>query len=216
MKVTILLGAPGSGKGTIAERIRDICGLVHLSTGDALRAAVKAGTDVGRLAESYMTKGELVPDDVIVRIVEGRFDAGAGTEHYLFDGFPRTENQAELMEKGLEQRGGKMAHVVLLDAPRQILMDRLTGRRVCRQCGASFHIRNIPPKQDGVCDACGGELYQRKDDQEQTIANRLEVYKKQTEGLIARYEAKGILFKIDSSRNAAEVSEEIASRIGKA
>lgn len=210
MKVTVLLGAPGSGKGTIAEKIRDACGLVHLSTGDALRAAVKAGTEVGKQAEAFMTKGELVPDDVIVKIVEDRFDAGDGNEHYLFDGFPRTENQAELMEKGLEARNGSMACVILLHAPRDVLMTRLTGRRICRECGQSFHVVNIPPKVEGICDACGGELYQRKDDQEETINNRLEVYKDQTEGLIARYEAKGILVKIDSDRSADVAAAEIA------
>lgn len=215
MKVTVLLGAPGSGKGTIAEKIRDACGLVHLSTGDALRAAVKQGTEVGRQAEAYMKKGALVPDDVIVKIVEDRFDAGSGKEHYLFDGFPRTENQAELMEAGLAKRGGKMAYVVLLDAPRSVLMERLTGRRVCRQCGTSFHIKNIPPKVSGVCDACGGELYQRADDCEETINNRLEVYKKQTESLIARYEAKGLLVRIDSARQADAVAGEIVDIIGK-
>ncbi len=213
MKVTILLGAPGSGKGTIAEKVRDACGVIHLSTGDALRAAVKEGAEVGRKAEEFMTKGELVPDEVIVKIVEDRFDAGAGDEHFLFDGFPRTENQAELLEKGLEQRGSSIAMVVLLDAPRDVLMERLTGRRVCRQCGQSFHVRNIPPKVEGVCDKCGGELYQRKDDEEETIANRLEVYKEQTEGLIARYEGLGLLCRIDSTADADEVGAEISAMI---
>lgn len=213
MKVTILLGAPGSGKGTIAEKVRDACRVIHLSTGDALRAAVKEGTEVGRKAEEFMTKGELVPDEVIVKIVEDRFDAGAGDEHFLFDGFPRTENQAELLEKGLEQRGSSIAMVVLLDAPRDVLMERLTGRRVCRQCGQSFHVRNIPPKVEGVCDKCGGELYQRKDDEEETIANRLEVYKEQTEGLIARYEGLGLLCRIDSTADADEVGAEISAMI---
>lgn len=213
MKITILLGAPGSGKGTIAEKVRDACGVIHLSTGDALRAAVKEGTEVGKKAEEYMTKGELVPDDVIVKIVEDRFDAGSGDENFLFDGFPRTENQAELLEKGLAARDSSIAMVILLDAPRDVLMERLTGRRICRQCGQSFHIKNIPPKVEGVCDKCGGELYQRKDDQEETIANRLEVYKEQTEGLIARYEGQGLLKKIDSTGDADEVGAEIADLI---
>ncbi len=216
MKVTVLLGAPGSGKGTIAEKIRDTCGLIHLSTGDALRAAVKDGTEVGKQAEEYMTKGELVPDDVIVKIVEDRFDAGSGDEHFLFDGFPRTENQADLMDSGLEARGSHIGHVILLEAPRDVLMNRLTGRRICRQCGQSFHVVNIPPKVEGVCDKCGGELYQRKDDQEETIANRLEVYKDQTEALIARYEGKGLLVRVDSTTQADACSAEIAQVIGKA
>jgi len=216
MKVTVLLGAPGSGKGTIAEKVRDVCNVIHLSTGDALRAAVTAGTEVGKQAEEYMTKGELVPDDVIVKIVEDRFDAGSGDEQYLFDGFPRTENQAELLDRGLAERNGRVSLVVLLDAPREVLMERLTGRRICRQCGQSFHVKNIPPKVDGVCDKCGGELYQRKDDQEETIANRLEVYKDQTESLIARYEGKGLLTKIDSTESADAVAAEIAELIKKA
>ena len=216
MKVTVLLGAPGSGKGTIAEKIRDACGLIHLSTGDALRAAVKEGSEVGKQAEEYMTKGALVPDDVMIKIVEDRFDSGDGNEHFLFDGFPRTENQADLMEKGLGARDACISHVILLEAPRDVLMTRLTGRRVCRQCGQSFHVKNIPPKVEGVCDSCGGELYQRKDDNEETIANRLEIYKGQTEALIARYEAKDLLVRVDSTTQADACAAGIAEVIGKA
>ena len=209
MKVIILLGAPGSGKGTTAVKIRDEAKLIHISTGDMLRDAVKKGTDLGREAESYMKRGALVPDALMIKLVESRLDKGLVDDLYLFDGFPRTIPQAELLEQSLARRGGGIAKVFFLDAPRKVLIDRLTGRRTCRQCGANFHIRNIPPKKAGVCDACGGELYQRADDREETIVNRLEVYNRETEGLISRYEKQGNLLRVDSAQGATELAEEV-------
>jgi adenylate kinase len=180
-----------------------------------LRAAVKAGTEVGREAEGYMKAGELVPDEVMIRIVEERLEQGRQDDRYLFDGFPRTEAQAELLDAALARRSGRMSSVILLDTSREILMQRLTGRRVCKSCGATYHVVNIPPRQPGVCDACGGELYQRADDSEETIANRLDVYTRQTESLIARYADQGLLARIDSGRDAEAVAQEIVALLGK-
>jgi len=201
VKAIMLLGAPGAGKGTTAEGITAATPYKHLATGDMLREAVKKGTALGRQAEAYMKRGELVPDDIIIKIVEERLDAGSVDDAYMFDGFPRTIEQARLLEASLKKRGGKLTHVVFLDAPRELLISRLCGRRICRNCGKNFHIVNIPPKKEGVCDLCGGELYQRADDQEATIVNRLEVFRKQTEMLIAHYEKQGILCRMDSSKH---------------
>jgi adenylate kinase len=156
-----------------------------------------------------MKRGELVPDDVIIGLVESRIAAGGKGDAYMFDGFPRTLEQARLLDECLARQEGRVSHVFLLDASRELLMSRLTGRRICRQCGANYHVVNIPPKRAGVCDACGGELYQRPDDQEATIVNRLEVYARQTESLIAYYEKKGILVRIDSSRHRQDVIADV-------
>ena len=209
MKAIILLGAPGAGKGTIAEGIKAASPFIHVSTGDMLREAVKQGTPVGREAEAFMKRGELVPDATIIRIVEERLDRGKPTDAYMFDGFPRTLDQARLLDESLKRRSAKVDAVFQLDAPRELLMSRLTGRRVCRACGASFHVVNIPPKREGVCDACGGELYQRADDQESTILNRLEVYERQTASLIQYYAKQGVLVKVDSARPRQDTVAEI-------
>ena len=211
MKTIILLGAPGAGKGTIAEGIRAASSFIHVSTGDMLREAVKEGTIIGRQAEGYMKRGELVPDGVIVGIVEERLECGQKDVAYMFDGFPRTLDQARLLDEALSRYESKVDKVFLLDAPKELLMARLTGRRVCRKCGQSYHIINIPPKSSGVCDLCGGELYQRADDSEATIHNRLEVYAQQTESLILYYERKGVLVRVDSSRQRQETVAEILS-----
>lgn len=209
MKTIILLGAPGAGKGTIAEGIRSVSPFLHVSTGDMLREAVKNGTAVGRQAESYMKRGELVPDNVIIGIVGERLAQGARDAAYMFDGFPRTLEQARLLDETLTGHDSKVDKVFLLDAPRELLISRLTGRRVCRKCGQGYHLINIPPKCVGVCDICGGELYQRADDSEATILNRLEVYTRQTESLITYYQDKGILIHVDASRQRGETVAEI-------
>ena len=211
MKAIILFGAPGSGKGTVAERLKTTTGYIHISTGDMLRDAVKKGTPVGRVAEAFMKRGELVTDEVIIKLVEERLDAGKADDLYMFDGFPRTIPQAELLEKSLAGRGGAVSKVIFLDTPRDVLIQRLTGRRTCRKCGWNCHIINIPPKKQGVCNVCGGELYQRPDDQEATIANRLEVYGRQTESLIARYEKQKILARINSNQKIENLIAEIRS-----
>jgi len=209
----ILLGAPGAGKGTIAEGIRTSSPFLHVSTGDMLREAVKNGTPVGRQAESYMKRGELAPDEVILRIVDERLDKGSNRDAYMFDGFPRTLEQARLLDQLLARRGAGVNKVFLLDAPRELLITRLTGRRVCRRCGQGYHIVNIPPRKAGVCDVCGGELYQRADDSEATILNRLDVYTKQTESLIAYYERARVLVRVDSARARQDTVAEILDEV---
>jgi adenylate kinase len=200
VKAILLLGAPGAGKGTAAEGVRQATGYVHVSTGDMLRMAVKQGTPVGRQAEVYMRRGELVPDDIMIRLVEERLDSGAPDAAYMFDGFPRTLEQAKLLDGSLRRRGTALNHVFYLEAPRELLISRLSGRRICRQCGANYHVVNIPPRQAGKCDACGGDLYQRPDDEEATIATRLEVFERQTAELIGYYARQGVLVRIDSAQ----------------
>jgi adenylate kinase len=199
MKAIVLLGAPGAGKGTTAEGVREKTPYQHIATGDILRAALKTGTELGLKAKEYMERGELVPDEIIIQLVEQRLDAGNDDDAYMFDGFPRTLAQAQLLEQSLQQRNALLERVFFLDAPRNLLVERLTGRRICRSCGVNYHVTNLPPKKEGVCDQCGGELYRRADDEEATIANRLEVFTQQTEALISHYDDKGLLLRIDSA-----------------
>ena len=210
MKVVILLGAPGSGKGTVAERVEKASGYAHVSTGDMLREAVRAKTEIGCAAESYMERGELVPDDVMIKIIEDRMDAGGADAAYMFDGYPRTVAQAELLKQSIDRRSGRIDKVIFLDAPRDLLITRLTGRRVCRDCFASYRVTSMKPKKDGVCDSCGGELYQRPDDEIETITNRLDVFNRQTESLVARYQEQGVLARVDSAQGAGPLAEEVA------
>lgn len=198
MEAIILLGAPGAGKGTVAEDIKANIAFNHVSTGDMLRAAVKAGSPVGLQAKTFMDKGELVPDEVIVSLVQELLDAGSGDARYMFDGFPRTPNQARLLDETLAKRHSKISHVFLLEVARDILIMRISGRRICRKCGAVYHVKNIRPKVEGVCDQCGGELYQRPDDNEATVANRLDVFENQTASLISYYDKQKILRRVDS------------------
>lgn len=214
MEAIILLGAPGAGKGTIAEGIKAATDWIHVSTGDMLRAAVKAGKPVGLEAKSYMEKGELVPDSVIMRIVTERIEEGSSRARYMFDGFPRTLEQARLLDEVLASHGGRVARVFLLEVPRKILVDRLAGRRVCRNCGAVYHIRNIPPRKEGVCDACGGPLYQRPDDTEETVLNRLEVFQRQTASLVDYYDRKGVLARIDAGQKKESTQGQIIAMLG--
>ena len=213
MKAIILLGAPGAGKGTIAEGIKAATDYIHVSTGDMLRAAVKAGRPVGLEAKAFMEKGELVPDNVIMKIVTERLEEGKANARYMFDGFPRTTEQARMLDDVLKSHGGQVEQVFLLDVPRAILVDRLSGRRVCKNCGAVYHIRNIPSKVAGVCDLCKGPLYQRSDDTEETVLNRLEVFKKQTQSLIDYYEKKKVLFRVDAGKKKEDTQAEIVSML---
>ncbi len=200
LEAIILLGAPGSGKGTTADDLVQATDLIHLSTGDMLREAIRSEHPVGREAKTYMDKGELVPDDVIMRLVEDRLKKGAADAKYIFDGFPRTTEQAELLDRFFSRNDtGRLSHVFLLEVDRQTLVNRIAGRRICRKCGAVYHITNIPSKVEGVCDACGGELYQRADDNAETVLNRLDVYEKQTASLIDYYEKKKALRRINAT-----------------
>jgi len=213
MKAIILLGAPGAGKGTVAEAVEKETEFVHVSTGDMLREAVKAERPVGLEARSYMEKGELVPDEVIIRIVRERLNDESDDVCLMFDGFPRTTRQAEMLDQEMAAQGGQVSYVFLLEVPRDVLVDRLSGRRICRDCGSVYHVRNIPPKVAGICDSCGGELYQRPDDTEETVLNRLEVFKKQTESLIEYYEKKNVLVRLDAAADRQQTTRNIVNKV---
>jgi adenylate kinase len=194
----VLLGGPGSGKGTQAKKLIDKLGVPQISTGDIFRAALKEGTPMGLKAKTFMDKGELVPDDVVIGVVQERLskpDLGKG---YMLDGFPRTLPQAEALDKMLQSLGQSIDHAVLVDVPDEELVGRLSGRRTCKNsdCGSMFHVMFNPPKAAGVCDKCGQELYQRADDSEATIRERLTVYNSQTAPLIDYYDKKGLLRRV--------------------
>ena len=206
----ILLGAPGAGKGTQADIIKQKLGIPTISTGNILRAAVKNGTPTGLKAKAFMDAGKLVPDEVIIGVINERLQESDCAHGYLLDGVPRTIAQAE----ALEQAGIRFDAVVALEVPDQRIVDRMGGRRVCERCGASFHIVHIPPKQEGVCDACGGALVQRKDDSPETVLDRLAVYHKETEPLKGFYEARGVLKTVDDLPTVEETTQAIMKVLG--
>ena len=205
----IFLGPPGAGKGTQAKMLVERYGIPQVSTGDILRAAVAEGTELGKKAKEYMEAGKLVPDEVVIGIIEERLKQSDCEKGFILDGFPRTVPQAEALDKVLEKMGRKIDHVLTLDVPEEELIRRLTGRRTCKKCGAMYHIIFNPPKVEGVCDKCGGELYQRPDDNEETVRSRLSVYEQQTRPLIDFYEKKGLVRKIDGRGEIKEIFEQI-------
>jgi len=210
----ILLGPPGAGKGTQAVAIAEKARLPHISTGDMFRGALKQGTALGREAKKYMDAGELVPDAVVVAMVRERIQQPDCARGFLLDGFPRTIAQAEKLDETL--RAGELGIDLVLNlvcTPATVLQ-RLTGRRVCKTCGTIFHVTNMPPRQAGVCDACGGVLYQRDDDREETILNRLAVYEKQTAGLIAYYRRQGLLKDVNADAPRPETLAEMLTLLG--
>ncbi len=213
MQAIILLGAPGAGKGTLAEGVRNATDFIHVSTGDMLRAAIKAGTPTGQEAKAFMDKGELVPDGVIMRIVSERLAQGQPTDRYMFDGFPRTLEQARQLDEVLAKLQASVQQVFLLEVATPIIVSRLSGRRICKTCGAVYHVTNIPPKQEGICDQCGGPLYQRPDDHEATVLNRLDVYQRQTASLIDFYDQKGILIRINAGTNPQAATTELLAKL---
>lgn len=212
----ILLGPPGAGKGTQATRIVADYKIPHISTGDILRAAVKNQTPLGLEAKKYMDAGELVPDSVVIGIVRDRLQESDTAKGFLMDGFPRTIPQAEALDAALEALGRAVTKVLVLLVDEELLVRRLTGRRICRSCQTPFHVYFNPPKVEGVCDKCGGELYQRDDDSEETVRNRLEVYRRQTEPLIDYYDRAGVVARIDGAREPEEVYEDIQAVLGPA
>jgi adenylate kinase len=198
----ILLGAPGAGKGTQAKMMAKQLEIPHVSTGDILRAAVREGTELGKKASEYMEKGELVPDEVVVGLAADRLKQDDAQKGFLLDGFPRTQPQAV----ALDEMGAVIDLVISIDVPDDGLVDRITGRRSCPGCGAVYHIQFLPPNQDGVCDACSGELVQRKDDQEATVRERLRVYHSQTDGPLRDYYGqKGLLKAVSGDGAPADV-----------
>jgi len=212
----ILLGPPGAGKGTQAGRIVAGYGIPHISTGDILRAAVKNQTQMGLEAKKYMDAGDLVPDSVVIGIVEDRLREPDTAKGFLMDGFPRTIPQAEALDKALEGLGRTVTKVIVLLVDEDLLIARLTGRRICRSCQTPFHVLFTPPKEEGVCDVCGGELYQRDDDTEATVRNRLEVYGNQTEPLIDYYDKAGVVVRIDGAQLPDVTYEDIRAALGPA
>ena len=196
MNIVILLGAPGSGKGTIAGRLAsENANLKHVSSGDLLRGAIAKGTPAGLEAKGYMEKGNLVPDALIAQMIKDVIAETTGDVTMLLDGFPRNVAQAEILEK----TGASIRSAVLVDVPDEIIADRIAGRRTCPKCKAGYHVKNLPPKVEGVCDKCGAELVIRKDDNPDTVKDRLTVYHRETEPLIAFYEKKGLLRRIDGN-----------------
>ncbi|RLJ69816.1 adenylate kinase [Hydrogenivirga caldilitoris] len=202
----VFLGPPGAGKGTQAKRLAQELGLKHISTGDILREAVKNETPLGKKAKEYMDRGELVPDELIIALIEEVMPPGGGV---IFDGFPRTIAQAEALDNMLKRKGLNLDKVILFDVDDEVVVDRLSGRRVCPSCGAVYHLKFNPPKNDEVCDRCSVKLIQREDDREEVVRNRLEVYRKQTAPLIEYYERKGILIRLDASKEIEEVYQEL-------
>ncbi|WP_043931547.1 adenylate kinase [Bacillus sp. EB01] len=207
----VLMGLPGAGKGTQAERIVDRYNIPHISTGDMFRAAMKEGTELGLKAKSYMDEGALVPDEVTIGIVRERLSKDDCERGFLLDGFPRTVPQAEALEGILSELNKKIDFVLNIEVDDSILLERLTGRRICKSCGATYHLVFNPPKEEGTCDRCGGELYQRADDNAETVQNRLDVNMAQSKPLLDFYSEKGYLRNIDGQREISEVFNDIES-----
>ncbi len=209
----ILLGAPGAGKGTVAKMLTAIDGSVQISTGDILRAAVKEGTELGKQAEAYMKAGDLVPDELIMGIMKERLKEDDCQQGFLLDGFPRTIPQAEQLKDLLAELGITLDAAVNLDVPREVILDRLTTRRTCEDCGAIYNVKSNPPKVEGVCDKCGGKVVQRADETEEAISKRLDVYEEKTAPLVSFYEQEGLLLNVNAT-SSEDVVAAIKERLG--
>lgn len=210
----VLLGPPGAGKGTQAAGIVEKYKIPHISTGDIFRKNIKEGTELGKKAKGYMDKGLLVPDELVVEIVKDRLTEDDCVEGFLLDGFPRTVSQADSLNSELESMNIKLDKVINIDVSKEELIERAVGRRICKECGATYHIKFNPTKESGVCDACGGELYQRDDDNEETVTKRIEVYIDQTQPLIDYYKEKSILADIDGKQSIDKVFSDIVDTLG--
>jgi adenylate kinase len=209
----ILLGAPGAGKGTVAKRLTQLDGSVQISTGDILRGAVAAGSELGKKAEAFMKAGDLVPDDLIMGIMEERLQESDCANGFLLDGFPRTIPQAEALKELLNRINVSLDFAVEIDVPRDVILDRLTTRRTCVDCGAIYNVKSMPPKVEGVCDKCGGKVVQRDDETEEAISNRLDVYNEKTAPLVDFYKNEGMLLTVSATESDAVV-EAIQDRLG--
>lgn len=210
----VFLGPPGAGKGTQADIVSERLGLPHISPGDMFRKAVKEGTPLGSKVKAFMDRGELVPDDVTIEVIEERISRPDCARGFILDGFPRNLAQAEALERMFERLGLRLDAVINFEVPLDILVDRSVGRRVCRSCGATYHVRYNQPRVEGVCDACGATLVQRDDDKEETVKQRLKVYLEQTEPLVDYYARRGKLLSVDGSRPVGVVTAEILKTLG--
>ncbi|WP_101877092.1 adenylate kinase [Lachnoclostridium edouardi] len=213
MKI-IMLGAPGAGKGTQAKKIAEKYGIPHISTGDIFRANIKGGTELGMKAKSYMDQGQLVPDEITIGMLMDRIKENDCQKGYVLDGFPRTIPQAESLTKALADMGDKIDYAVNVDVPDQVIVTRMSGRRACLSCGATYHIVYNPTKQESVCDTCGSQLVLRDDDKPETVLNRLTVYHDQTQPLIDYYKKAGVLAEVDGTQNLDKVFQDIVSILG--
>ena len=206
MEITVFLGAPGSGKGTQAKKLCQSGSFVHLSTGDILRNAIKEGTPLGNEAKTFMDKGELVPDKTMIGLIQEVLSHLDSSQHIILDGFPRTVPQAVALNSSDKT---KVNRAILFEIPDSVLVERLTGRRVCKGCGHSYHVKHFPPKKDGVCDSCGHETVQRTDDKEEVVKKRLEVFHSQNQGLVDFYSHQKTLKKVDANKTAETVQEDL-------
>lgn len=213
MKV-VMLGAPGAGKGTQAKMIADRYRVPHVSTGDIFRANLKNGTELGKKAKTYMDAGQLVPDELTVDLLIDRISQPDCANGYVLDGFPRTINQAECLERALSERGEKVDFAIDIEVQDENIIRRMGGRRACLSCGATYHIVNVPPKAEGICDHCGAELVLRDDDRPETVKKRLEVYHAQTQPLIDFYSGRKVLHKVDGTQEMEKVFADIVGILG--
>jgi adenylate kinase len=216
-EVVLLLGAPGAGKGTQARFLAETLGVPHVASGDLLRENRSQGTALGRMAQDYMDRGDLVPDAVVVDMIAGRLDKPDATRGALLDGFPRTLPQAEALESRLDERGGRVLTAIYVDVPTEVLIERLAGRWMCRVCQASYHQVFNPPTIAGVCSACGGELYQRPDDKREVVSNRVAVYLRDTRPVVERYASAGLLQCVNGDQSIDEVKKallEVVEAVG--
>ena len=213
MKI-IMLGAPGAGKGTQAKKIAEKYGIPHISTGDIFRANIKNNTELGKKAKEYMDQGLLVPDELTCDLVTDRIQQDDCSKGFILDGFPRTIPQAEALDKALTAMGQSMDYAINVDVADENIIDRMSGRRACLKCGATYHIITIPPKSEGICDNCGSELVQREDDKPETVKKRLDVYNEQTQPLIDYYNNQGILRTVDGTKDFEGVFQDIVMILG--
>lgn len=213
MKI-VMLGAPGAGKGTQAKMLAEKCGIPHISTGDIFRANIKEGTELGKQAKSYMDQGKLVPDSLTIQLIMDRLGKDDCKKGYILDGFPRTIPQAESLDAALKNVNDKLDFAVDVEVPDENIKERMSGRRACLSCGATYHIAFAPPKTEGVCDHCSGELVLRDDDKPETVQERLVVYHNQTQPLIQYYEKQNLLVTIDGTQPVEKVFQDILTTLG--
>ncbi len=213
MKI-VMLGAPGAGKGTQAKKIADKYQIPHISTGDIFRANIKEGTELGKKAKTFMDAGKLVPDELTIDLLMDRISRPDCANGYVLDGFPRTIPQAESLEAALEKRGEKIDYAINVEVPDENIIHRMSGRRACLNCGATYHVVHIPTKVEGICDRCGSELVLRDDDKPETVKKRLDVYHEQTQPLIEFYSQRGVLVNVDGTRDMEVVFADIVEILG--